>query len=312
MAFQLPNRLEFVTIALGTLRAGAVCEPLMPIFRERELSFMLAESRARVLFVPDVFRGRDHAAMAAAVRPALPALEHVVVLPSGYDDMLDGTDRAALPALERDQLAQLLFTSGTSGEPKGALHRHDVLMRAADHHIAHFGLGAGDVDLRALAAGPPDRVPLRDVDRAALGRAAGAPGGVGPRGRPGRDAALRRHVRAGGHPVSGRPDARGRGARTTTRASTHLRGHRRRHPPRARPPLARGARRRGRRGLGHDRELPGLRVRARRPARAGPGAPTAARWPTSSCASSTIPAPDSPRARRATSRSTPTACSTGI
>ncbi len=145
VAFQLPNRLEFVTIALGTLRAGAVCEPLMPIFRERELSFMLAESRARVLFVPDVFRGRDHAAMAAAVRPALPALEHVVVLPSGYDDLLDGTDRAALPALERDQLAQLLFTSGTSGEPKGALHRHDVLMRAADHHIAHFGLGAGDV-----------------------------------------------------------------------------------------------------------------------------------------------------------------------
>ena len=42
VAFQLPNRLEFVTIALGTLRVGAVCEPLMPIFRERELTFMLS------------------------------------------------------------------------------------------------------------------------------------------------------------------------------------------------------------------------------------------------------------------------------
>jgi 3-phosphoshikimate 1-carboxyvinyltransferase len=42
-------------------------------------------------------------------------------------------------------VAQLLFTSGTSGEPKGALHRHDVLMRAAEHHIEHFGLGAEDV-----------------------------------------------------------------------------------------------------------------------------------------------------------------------
>ena len=80
VAFQLPNRLEFVTIALGTLRAGAVCEPLMPIFRERELSFMLRESGARVLFVPDQFRGRDYAAMATTLREALPALEHVVVL----------------------------------------------------------------------------------------------------------------------------------------------------------------------------------------------------------------------------------------
>ncbi|HUA47488.1 MAG TPA: AMP-binding protein, partial [Solirubrobacteraceae bacterium] len=80
VAFQLPNRLEFVTIALGTLRAGAVCEPLMPIFRERELTFMLGESQARVLFVPDSFRGRDHATMATALREVLPALEHVVVL----------------------------------------------------------------------------------------------------------------------------------------------------------------------------------------------------------------------------------------
>src|SRR6202020_1604600 len=64
VAFQLPNRLEFLAIALGTLRVGAVCEPLMPIFREHELVFMLRASAARVLFVPDRFRGRDHAAMA--------------------------------------------------------------------------------------------------------------------------------------------------------------------------------------------------------------------------------------------------------
>ncbi len=145
VAFQLPNRLEFVTIALGTLRAGAVCEPLMPIFRERELEFMLRESGARVLFVPDVFRGRDHAAIAAAVRPALPALEHVVVLPRGYHELLDSPGVRALPTVAPDQLAQLLFTSGTSGEPKGALHRHAVLTRAADHHIEHFGLGGEDV-----------------------------------------------------------------------------------------------------------------------------------------------------------------------
>ena len=142
VAFQLPNRIEFVLIALATLRLGAVCEPLMPIFRERELSFMLRESGARVLFVPGRFRGRDHAAMAAGLRSELPALEHVVVVDG---DVPAGDGAPAGPRPGPDQIAQLLFTSGTSGEPKGALHRHDVLMRAADHHIDHFGLGADDV-----------------------------------------------------------------------------------------------------------------------------------------------------------------------
>jgi 3-phosphoshikimate 1-carboxyvinyltransferase len=145
VAFQLPNRLEFVTVALGTLRVGAVCEPLMPIFRERELTFMLGESAARVLFVPREFRGRDHAAMAEGLCTALPGLAHVVVLPDAYGELLGSDSSAGFPALTPDQIAQLLFTSGTSGEPKGALHRHDALMRAADHQIEHFGLGSDDV-----------------------------------------------------------------------------------------------------------------------------------------------------------------------
>ena len=123
VAFQLPNRLEFVTIALGVLRAGAVCEPLMPIFRERELSFMLGSSRARVLFVPDTFRGRDYAQMAAG----LPSVEHLVVLPDEYERLVSAGSPRPSSAGDPHRLAQLLFTSGTSGEPKGALHRYDVL-----------------------------------------------------------------------------------------------------------------------------------------------------------------------------------------
>ena len=70
----------------------------------------------------------------------------MVVLPDGYQSVPTPNPgwRCSRPKAP-DQIAQLLFTSGTSGEPKGALHRQDVLTRAADHHIEHFGLGADDV-----------------------------------------------------------------------------------------------------------------------------------------------------------------------
>jgi cyclohexanecarboxylate-CoA ligase len=176
VAFQLPNCIEFVVIALAALRIGAVCCPLMPIFREREVAFCLRRSRARVLFVPDEARGRRHAdEIASLLREALVSdgdlplvLEHVVVCAGGgvpytlpapdYDDhsvtwlrFADALNavRVNTAALEgraprADAIAQLLFTSGTSGEPKGVLHRNDVLMRAAAMEIEHLGLDADD------------------------------------------------------------------------------------------------------------------------------------------------------------------------
>jgi cyclohexanecarboxylate-CoA ligase len=176
VAFQLPNCAEFVVIALATLRVGAICCPLMPIFREREIVFCLRRSRARVLFVPDEARGRHHAGEIAALLTEasvfsgdLPlVLEHVVVSSSGRKthplpapDNGDGgvnwlrfeealaqidVDSAALAARRSapTAIAQLLFTSGTSGEPKGVLHRNDVLMRAAAMEVEHLGLGRQD------------------------------------------------------------------------------------------------------------------------------------------------------------------------
>lgn len=176
VAFQLPNTLDFVVITLATLRVGAICCPLMPIFREREIAFCLRRSRARVLFVPDEARGRRHAAeIASLLREAsvvdgdLPIrLEHVIVCSGGpnahalpafdsanrsitwlrfADALRDITvDAQALDARRSDPtaIAQLLFTSGTSGEPKGVLHRNDVLMRAAAMEVEHLGLGRDD------------------------------------------------------------------------------------------------------------------------------------------------------------------------
>ncbi len=157
VAYQLPNRIEFVTLSLAALRVGAVCEPLMPIFRERELRFMLDQSAARVLVVPARFRGHDHLQMALGLRAERPQLRHVVVLGGSGDGAAALCYEQAIAAAQPDlaalaarrpgpeRTAQLLFTSGTSGEPKGVLHRHDVLMRAAAAHIRHFGLSGSDV-----------------------------------------------------------------------------------------------------------------------------------------------------------------------
>ena len=154
VAVQLPNWWEFVVVALACGRIGAVVNPLMPIFRERELRFMLAFCEAGVLVVPRVFRGFDHAAMAAGLRQHLPGLRHVVVVDGAGEDSFErmlsqgaGASLAADPAagLRPDELAVLMFTSGTTGEPKGVMHCCNTLLACIDSLTGRFHLGGDDV-----------------------------------------------------------------------------------------------------------------------------------------------------------------------
>src|SRR5271167_884658 len=80
VSVQLPNWWESAVIALASFRVGAVVNPLMPIFRERELSYMLDFAEAKVFVVPKLFRGFDHEAMAKSLKPDLPKLAHIVVV----------------------------------------------------------------------------------------------------------------------------------------------------------------------------------------------------------------------------------------
>ena len=80
VACQLPNWWQFTVTYLACSRIGAVMNPLMHIFRERELSFMLKHGEAKVLIVPKLFRGFDYEAMVTALQPSLPDLQHIVVV----------------------------------------------------------------------------------------------------------------------------------------------------------------------------------------------------------------------------------------
>ena len=156
VAVQLPNWWEFVVTALACGRIGAVVNPLMPIFRERELSYMLDFAEVKVLVVPKLFRGFDHEAMAEGMRAGLPKLEHVIVVDgtgaNGFQRcMLQGNDRvppAPSPAespLQPDDLAVLMFTSGTTGSPKGVMHTSNTLIACLNALSGRFGLDSDDV-----------------------------------------------------------------------------------------------------------------------------------------------------------------------
>lgn len=78
VACQLPNWWQFTLTYLACSRIGAVMNPLMHIFRERELSFMLRHGEAKVLIAPRTFRGFDFEGMANGLQSGLPSLRHVV------------------------------------------------------------------------------------------------------------------------------------------------------------------------------------------------------------------------------------------
>jgi cyclohexanecarboxylate-CoA ligase len=158
VSVQLPNWWEFAVVALAAFRVGAVVNPLMPIFRERELSYMLDFAETKALVVPKLFRGFDHEAMAAALKPSLPKLEHILVVdgdgPNAFDAaLLSSEERLGPPpvgeigALPGDAMAVLMFTSGTTGSPKGVMHCLNTLMACNIALAGRFGLDETDTML---------------------------------------------------------------------------------------------------------------------------------------------------------------------
>lgn len=162
VACQLPNWWQFTVVYLACSRIGAVMNPLMHIFRERELSFMLGHGEAKVLIVPKVFRGFDYEQMAVGLKPNLPQLKHIVVVNgdggNSFDALLSGpaweNEPDAQEILKRhrpgpDDVTQVIYTSGTTGEPKGVMHTANTLMANIVPYAERMHLGPDDVVLMA-------------------------------------------------------------------------------------------------------------------------------------------------------------------
>ncbi|MEX1009269.1 MAG: FadD3 family acyl-CoA ligase [Acidimicrobiia bacterium] len=157
VAVWAPNRYEWLVAALGTLGAGAAVVPVNTRFKGNEVQYILERSGARVVFSVGEFLGMDYAATLADLRPRLPNLDLVV----GFDDSSsvdhslaaflrigDSVDDAALDArigaVQADDVCDVLFTSGTTGAPKGVLMTHAQTLRQFSDWCDMVGLATGD------------------------------------------------------------------------------------------------------------------------------------------------------------------------
>ncbi len=152
ISFQTPNWLEAAVINLAAALSGLIVNPIVPIYRDAEVGMMLADCRAKALFLPATFRNYDYAAMIERLRPTLPNLRHIILVRSSnegflaFDDLVTaGRGRSfARPKVDAGAVKMLLYTSGTTGRPKGVLHSHNTISRAVERCVAHWGVDPGD------------------------------------------------------------------------------------------------------------------------------------------------------------------------
>jgi acyl-CoA synthetase (AMP-forming)/AMP-acid ligase II len=158
VALWAPNSAAWVTAALGVLATGAWLVPLNTRLKGDEAAFILGKTDARLLFAADGFLGTGYVDAVRAVAPDLRALGDAVVLPlpgestaTGWDDFLARgaavpieRAEAAIAAGAAEDVSDVVFTSGTTGTPKGVLLRHGASLRGFEYIGERFGLGPGD------------------------------------------------------------------------------------------------------------------------------------------------------------------------
>ncbi|NMN97541.1 AMP-binding protein [Nocardiaceae bacterium YC2-7] len=154
VSWMLPNWVEAIVVHLASLRIGAVSNPIIPIYRSKETAFILRQAVSKVVVVPQKFRGFDYPAMIDEIWPDVRDLEIVVVVGARadnnhvrFDDLINEGRAQDIARGPRDanDIALLLYTSGTTSVPKGVLHSHNTLDYENRSVIDFFGLSTSDV-----------------------------------------------------------------------------------------------------------------------------------------------------------------------
>lgn len=130
VSWVLPSRFESLVLTGALSHLGAIQNPILPIYRNREVSFIVSQSNCKVLIVPRMFRGFDYEPMA---REIVTSLGHNVEVIIADPDMPEA-DPAGLATYqaELDAVRWLFYSSGTTADPKGAKHSDNSLSAAND------------------------------------------------------------------------------------------------------------------------------------------------------------------------------------
>jgi len=135
VSFELPNWPETVAIDLACAMLGLVCNPIIPIYRDAEVTYILRDAGTKAFFIPTTFRNFDYAEMVARHRAELPGLEHVITVrgqadgAETFEDLLaeGNPDGFVRPEVDPNAVKLIMYTSGTTGRPKGVLHSHNTI-----------------------------------------------------------------------------------------------------------------------------------------------------------------------------------------
>ncbi len=145
-----PNRWEWVVAALAVSRAGAVLVPVNSRFKGSEAAYVLKAAKVRMLFVANGFLGTDYATSLDGLDT--PNLTHIIDMASNFADFMargEGLGHQAeidrrSAAVKIDDINVIMFTSGTTGLPKGVQIRGSAIIRAFDQCASEFGVREGD------------------------------------------------------------------------------------------------------------------------------------------------------------------------
>lgn len=154
ISFMLPNWHETAVIYMAATMAGLVANPILPSLRDHDLRFILDNAKCRMVFVPHTFRGHDYSAMLASVCAGMEAPPQVVVLRGpaspgqmAWDALCAQQVGAALPQVDPDDVRMIMYTSGTTGRPKGVLHTHNTIGALIRQIGRHWLVEPGDTFL---------------------------------------------------------------------------------------------------------------------------------------------------------------------